>query len=212
MLNAFELNQATLNDGNIGDIPSGQVNAVSHTTGTAKVAHSGAGTINAVSHTTGTSTVLRYGLAVVNAVSNVIAYRYLAEIRAASTLTGIAQANSIFWEYLESGGVRRGISIFQARPNPDGSYGTTFLYRDNTPTEDVTLTAKAVPYYIVTNNRNVMLNQNVASFTMVDGSLVTGLLNSMSANRIRGSSLYDMTIQVRRTDKSPLPVLQQGAG
>lgn len=190
------------------------INAVSHVTASATAHYHGNISMNALSTTTGKASVTHPAVAIIQATSRIIGYRFLAFIGATSGLAAFGYVSNFVWEWLESGGVKKGgVTVFQERPHADGSYGQTFLFDDNTPFEEVPLIAKAVPYYIYNDQRNQMLTQNTEIFVLVDNSTVTGIPTAVSAKRIRGSNLYDLTVQVKRTDVNfPFPELQQGGG
>lgn len=106
------------------------------------------------------------------------------------------------WEYLGSRTVRKQIDEVRARPNPDtGAYGSVYRYDTEKPQITASISAKNVPKSDADSAMALVAAQNsLQTYTLADGSTVTGLPFSYSDRLNEGTGLFEVTIELIRTD------------
>jgi len=106
------------------------------------------------------------------------------------------------WEWRRNRSTRKDIQRFTTRPDPGtGEYGPDFLYDDTRPMRTVTLTAEHMDEADVNAEHAKVEDRDQAYvFTTATGETITGIPFSCVDRNIPGTDLYQVTVEVLRTD------------
>lgn len=104
------------------------------------------------------------------------------------------------WEWVESFNAQKSMNDFEEM-GTGGAYGSVVLFDQAKPRETVTLTAKAKWLgTVASTSATIQTPRGEMTFTLVDGSTVRGVITGVSRNRVVGEDLFEVSVNVRRTD------------
>lgn len=108
----------------------------------------------------------------------------------------------VTWEFISTQSMSRNMNNQKRRPSPDsGNYVADVLSVFDKPQEKVQLAATAVELSDLTAIQTTIYGRGGATtYTMPDGTVLIGVPEGETHQRIEGTTLYNVTVSVHRTD------------
>lgn len=109
---------------------------------------------------------------------------------------------SLTWEFLQSQTISKPMTEQFRRPDPvSGNRKPTTMSTFDKPQEIVQLAAQSIAASDLSTIQGTITSYGATqNYTMADGVTFTGLPEGETHKRIEGTHLYDITLNVRRTD------------